>query len=221
MSWETTLLSFIDFHRQTFDSMHAIEEAMDECNSLIRLAKEDLFALATATDGSIFLEKDSECTVFDALRAKFHNAIDILEEELPKLNDLYKIKENFEKAQYTGKDGKKYFKPIPKNISWDDAFIDGDFIPHEEEVDEEGEIGCLGEIPSEYYEFLKSLPSTQFTCRQVTPESENQLKAYQQTRAKLLHLAALGYLEPKRRNKTITGYLLTQKAYNLLSNGNY
>lgn len=125
MSWSTELYTSISFNRKTYDALYVIEDDIEEYENLIRLAEKELTELAFITEPQKFC--DEEQSPENYVRQKLENALEILEENLPLLSDLQRLRDAWDKATYM-ESGKVCFKKRPDDFHWDDAFIEGDYI---------------------------------------------------------------------------------------------
>ena len=123
MSSETNLFCNITFNSQTFNSEYEVSEKIEELDRLIATVKNRLHALALMTEPLKFfpdLENDkiSEITIE-------------VEEQLKELEDYYieryKLQQLLDNWDYCHNSEGLAIDP-PENISWDTAFLDGDFV---------------------------------------------------------------------------------------------
>lgn len=128
MGWSTELFCNISFNRETYNSLYEVEKDIDECKSMIQFYIDKLRTLAVMTEPQKVLNcKDSEgfdLNPIDVINTEFDSIIEELDEYKFKLFKLEYLKDNWEYCH--NKEGLA-INP-PKDISWDTAYLDGDFV---------------------------------------------------------------------------------------------
>ena len=128
MGWSTELFCNISFNRKTYNSLYEVEKDIDECKSMIQFYIDKLRALALMTEPQKMMNcKDSEgfdLNPIDAINTEFDSIVEELDEYKFELFRLEYLRDNWEYCH--NKEGLA-INP-PKDISWDTAYLDGDFV---------------------------------------------------------------------------------------------
>ena len=128
MSWETTLYTSIHFNKRTYENKYQVIEDIDELNKSINRCHQELRDLATMTDPNKMLrtESDTEDTsAHDLVIYRFNEIIEIYEEDLIERAKLHKLLDEWDTC-HDNKSGLAIGPP--KNIKYNDSFLDGDYI---------------------------------------------------------------------------------------------
>ena len=128
MGWSTELFCNISFNRETYNSLYEVEKDIDECKSMIQFYIDKLRTLAVMTEPQKVLNcKDSEgfdLNPIDVINTEFDSIMEELDDYKFKLFKLEYLRDNWEYCH--NKEGLA-INP-PKDISWDTAYLDGDFV---------------------------------------------------------------------------------------------
>ena len=93
MGWETNVITQISFNKETYDSIHKVEEEIDFCNKRIQEIVNKLMIYSTSRPQDILLNR-GEATLED-IQEDVEDMLDLLEEYFVKRNDLEALKDNF------------------------------------------------------------------------------------------------------------------------------
>lgn len=128
MGWSTELFCNISFNKKTYNSLYDVESDIDECKSMIQLYIDKLRAFVLMTEPQKMLNcKDCEgndIDPIDLINTEFNRIIEELDDYKFELFKLEYLKDNWEYCH--NKEGLA-INP-PKDISWDTAYLDGDFV---------------------------------------------------------------------------------------------
>lgn len=122
MSWSTNLMCWIPFNRRTYNSKSKVESDYEYSNKLIETIKKNIAALVTTTEPQKYFP-ESENPVQEMLN-ELDGDIECLVEALDENIRLGFLLDNWDKCHTADGDA----IPIPNEIKYDSAFIDGDFI---------------------------------------------------------------------------------------------
>ena len=93
MGWETNVITQISFNKETYDSIHKVEEEIDFCNKRIQEIVNKLMIYSTSRPQDILLNR-GEATLED-IQEEIEDMLDLLEEYFVKRSDLEALKDNF------------------------------------------------------------------------------------------------------------------------------
>lgn len=127
MGFETELFTSLTFNRMTLDSKYAVEGELSETERLIKFYEERLHSLAVMTEPKKFCDEDDD--VLSYVDNEFKNTIKELEDCYIERFKLSLVLETWDKSH----DENGYAIRRPENVSWDAAYIEGDYIKHKEE----------------------------------------------------------------------------------------
>lgn len=122
MSFETSLFCRITFNRKTYNSIYDVESDIEDIKDSIDNIKNDILSLALITEPKKYCTEDEDTISYMTKRVK--DNLDNLEELYLELNDLYHLKDNWKDCH----NDKGLAIPLPDNIDYDSAFLEGDFI---------------------------------------------------------------------------------------------
>lgn len=127
MGWSTNLFCNIEFNRKTYNSKYEVEADLEQVNNIINICLTDLRDLAIMTEPEKFYDEEKYDNALCFISEHFDSAIESLEEAYI---DRYKLELLLDKWDVShNKEGFAIDKP--KEIEWDTAYIDGDFIKTE------------------------------------------------------------------------------------------
>ena len=128
MGWSTELFCNISFNRKTYNSIYEVEKDIDECKSMIQLYIDKLRTLAVMTEPQKMLNckdcEENDIDPIDVINTEFNRIIEELDDYKFELFRLEYLRDNWEYCH--NKEGLA-INP-PKDISWDTAYLDGDFV---------------------------------------------------------------------------------------------
>lgn len=122
MSFETSLFCRITFNRKTYNSIYDVESDIEDIKDSINNIKNNILSLVLITEPKKYCTEDEDTISYMTKRVK--DNLDNLEELYLELNDLYHLKDNWEDCH----NDKGLAIPLPDNIDYDSAFLEGDFI---------------------------------------------------------------------------------------------
>ena len=93
MGWETNVITQISFNKETYDSIHKVEEEIDFCNKRIQEIVNKLMIYSTSRPQDILLNRE-EATL-ETIQEEVEDMLDLLEEYFVKRSDLEALKNNF------------------------------------------------------------------------------------------------------------------------------
>lgn len=128
MGWSTELFCNISFNKKTYNSLYNVESDIDECKDLMQGCIDKLRAFAIMTEPQKMLNcKDGEgfdVDPIDIITTEFNRLIEEYNEYQYDLFKLEYLRDNWEYCH--NKEGLAI--DPPKDISWDTAYLDGDFV---------------------------------------------------------------------------------------------
>lgn len=124
MGWSTELFCNITFNKKTYNSLGSVESDLGNVEDMIKYNESLLRDLALITEPKKMLNLDEDEDVLSKIRI-------MLNEAFEELHDLYIEKYKLELlidcwSNCHNKDGLAI--DPPENISWDSAFLKGDFV---------------------------------------------------------------------------------------------
>lgn len=122
MGWSTDLFCNIYFHKETYNTIYQVENRIEELEEAIKRYKEKLKSLAYITEPRKFCEPEDDASCW--LSGEVDQTIEFFEEDLIELYKLNLLKDNWDKCH----NDKGLAIPPPKDVHWDSAFLNGDFI---------------------------------------------------------------------------------------------
>lgn len=131
MSHATELFCNIHFQSKTYDTLYKVEAEIEDLRSLVDLMKSRLAQLAFITEPRKFMsdaDVEEGLSPADDVEHKLRETIDELLSYYGELRDLCLLRDNWQQARTTNKDGKEVFKAWPDNLPWDAAFVWGDYL---------------------------------------------------------------------------------------------
>lgn len=122
MSWYTDLFCNITFNRETYNNKYEVEDKIDELQKCLEVAKSDIRDLVVMTEPSKFCPKDEDpyCWMIN----EYKGCLELIEEYSIELYKLNLLLNNWDACH--DKEGLA-INP-PKEITYETAFIDGDYI---------------------------------------------------------------------------------------------
>lgn len=122
MSWSTELTCNVSYNRCSYNSREEVESDLEERETLIKRATEDLRDLAMMTEPSKFCNKDDDPYQF--VHDQFRNAMELLEEALVDKYKLTLLLYNWDKCH--NEEGLA-INP-PEGFKWDTAYLTGEYV---------------------------------------------------------------------------------------------
>lgn len=126
MGWSTTLFCNIEFNRKSYNSLYEVEEDIETTKKIIQMHKDKIKAYALMTEPNKMIKINDEQD--DNLLMKINYIISSILEELEDYYyDLFKLQYLKENWNYCHNDKGLAIDP-PNNISWNTAYLSGDFV---------------------------------------------------------------------------------------------
>lgn len=122
MGWSTKLFCNISFNRETFNSKIEVQDKIEETKTYIQNAKDHLRDLLMMTEPSKFCPEDYDPLIW--MHNEFQDSIDLIEEYLVELYKLNLLLSNWDSCH----DESGLAINPPDEITWETAFLDGDFV---------------------------------------------------------------------------------------------
>ena len=122
MGWSTKLFCNISFNRETFNSKIEVQDKIEETKTYIQNAKDQLRDLLMMTEPSKFCPEDYDPLIW--MHNEFQDSIDLIEEYLVELYNLNLLLSNWDSCH----DESGLAINPPDEITWETAFLDGDFV---------------------------------------------------------------------------------------------
>ena len=130
MGWSTELFCNISFNRKTYNSLYEDESDIEEIKNILQMYKDRIKAYAVMTEPDKMIKFDDE--KYDNLLVQVSNdTSDMLEEMEEYYDELFRLLylwDNWENCHT--KEGLA-INP-PKEITWDTAYLEGDFVKSNE-----------------------------------------------------------------------------------------
>lgn len=121
MAWYTDLFCNITFNRETFNNIYEVNNRIDELEACLQTAKNDIRNLVMITEPNKFCGDDEPLCW---LNKEFRNNMELIEEYSVELYKLKLLRNNWDACH--NESGLAI--DLPDNISYYDAFLEGDFI---------------------------------------------------------------------------------------------
>ena len=126
MGWSTELFCNISFNRKTYNSLGEVESDIEETKDILQRYKDKIKAYAVMTEPDKMIKFDDES--YDNLLSQVNDEVsDMLEEMEEYYYELIKLeylRDNWDNCHT--KEGLA-INP-PKEITWDTAYLEGDFV---------------------------------------------------------------------------------------------
>lgn len=123
MGWSTELFCNISFNRETYTHKEQVQDDIDECNNMIQLYQNELRDYAIMTEPKKYFEIEEDESYYDILTSNIRDIFLELQEYIIQKYKLELLLDNWDKC-HKG----ELAIPLPKNIKYNDAFLEGDFI---------------------------------------------------------------------------------------------
>lgn len=133
MGWATYLWTDITYNRQTYNSKSEVYSSLDEENNMIKYLEQKLKDLAVMTEPKKFCPEEDDPLAWVMNSVK--ETLEELEESYIERFKLDLLLENWDKCH--NEEG--YAIERPENVSWDASYLEGDFIEHGKEEEEDKE----------------------------------------------------------------------------------
>lgn len=125
MSFSTDLFCRISFNRATYNDLSDVEEEIEAAKRAISNVKREIESLVFMTEPDKMFKAEEGENVFDIIFERLQQCFEILTESSDELFKLEHLKANWD-ACHDVKTGLAI--PLPDNIDYDAAFLDGDFV---------------------------------------------------------------------------------------------
>ena len=122
MGWSTKLFCNISFNRETFNSKIKVQDKIEEIETYIQNAKDHLRDLLMMTEPGKFCPENYDPLIW--MHNEFQDSIDLIEEYLVELYKLNLLLSNWDSCH----DESGLAINPPDEITWETAFLDGDFV---------------------------------------------------------------------------------------------
>lgn len=122
MGWSTELFCNISFNKETFNCKEAVQERINDIERYLQNDKDHLRDLLMMTEPAKFCPENYDPLIW--LRNEFQDAIDSVEEYSM---ELYKLKTLLINWDACHDENGLAINP-PDGITWETAFLDGDFV---------------------------------------------------------------------------------------------
>ena len=123
MGWSTELFCNISFLRETYNTKEEVLNEIEQLNELINYYQTELRDYAMITEPNKFFKEEKENNVYDIISRNIKDFFSDLERCYIKKYKLTLLLDNWEQCH---KDNLAI--PLPKNMSYDIAYLEGDFI---------------------------------------------------------------------------------------------
>ena len=138
MGWSTELFCNISFNRKTYNSLSEVESDIEETKDILQRYKDKIKAYAVMTEPDKMVKFDDER--YDNLLMQIDGEVsDMLEEMEEYYDELFRLQylwENWENCHT--KDGLAI--NAPKEITWETAYLDGDFVKSANNPSNQGDL---------------------------------------------------------------------------------
>ena len=122
MGWSTELFCNISFNRETFNSKIEVQDKIEETKTYIQNAKDHLRDLLMMTEPGKFCPENYDPLIW--MHNEFRDSMDLIEEYLVELYKLNLLLSNWDSCH----DESGLAINPPDEITWETAFLDGDFV---------------------------------------------------------------------------------------------
>lgn len=123
MGWTTDLFCNISFNKETYDTKDKVESDLEECKSLIKECKQELRDFALMTEPQKLLNIEEYESAYSQISRTVEDNLLSLEENIVKEYKLELLLKNWDKCHQGN-----LAIPRPQNITYNDAFLECDFI---------------------------------------------------------------------------------------------
>ena len=124
MGFATNLFCNITFNRETYNSLYEVDNRIKELEECLNTCKKEIRDLAMMTEPDKFYNKESYSSPYEFVYKVLEEDFELIEEYNVELYKLYILKENWKKCH----DENGLAIDPPDCISWDTAFLNGDFV---------------------------------------------------------------------------------------------
>lgn len=124
MAWSTELFCNISYNRETFNSKYEVEDKLETVNKCIDGCKKTLRDLALMTEPNKFFNDDPDSNTYYQITKEVEDNMELLDEYYTERYKLSLLLENWENCH--NKEGLAI--DPPENISWNTAYLHGDFV---------------------------------------------------------------------------------------------
>ena len=126
MGWQTDLFCNLTFNRQTFNSISAVDDKIDELTETIKFNEGVLKELALITEPDKLLHLEEGEDPIDKIRRMVRDSLEELEEDYIERWKLEILKDNWNHCH--NEEGLA-INP-PECAVWPNAYLDGDFVKY-------------------------------------------------------------------------------------------
>lgn len=128
MGWCTELFCNIHFNKKTYNSLYDVERDIEECKDLMKVCVDKLRALALMTEPQKMLNcadcEGNAIDPIDLINTEFNRLIEEYNEYQYDLIKLEYLSDNWKNCH----NEKGLAINPPEGISWNTAYLDGDFV---------------------------------------------------------------------------------------------
>lgn len=125
MGWSTELFCNISFNRKSYNFLYEVQEDLAEVDRMIKFNEDKIRALAVMTEPSKMITLEDEYgSYLDEVLCRVNQALEELHEYYTDRNNLLLLIENWDNCH----DDKGLAIEPPEGISWDKAYLYGDFV---------------------------------------------------------------------------------------------
>lgn len=125
MGWSTELFCNISFNRKSYNSLYEVQSDLDEVNKMIKFHEDKIRALAIMTEPNKMITLEDEYgSYLDEILNQVNEALEDLRECYMDKNNLTLLIENWDNCH----DDKGLAIEPPEGVSWDKAYLYGDFV---------------------------------------------------------------------------------------------
>lgn len=125
MGWSTELFCNISFNRKSYNFLYEVQEDLAEVDRMIKFNEDKIRALAVMTEPSKMITLEDEYSSYlDEVLCRVNQVLEELHEYYTDRNNLLLLIENWDNCH----DDKGLAIEPPEGISWDKAYLYGDFV---------------------------------------------------------------------------------------------
>ena len=122
MGWETSLLTHVRFHKQTYNSLYEVENAYEEADNMVKYLQTKLKNLAIMTEPKKFCDEEDDPLAY--VNIECENCLEELENSIIERYKLGLLIDSWKKCH----NDEGLAIPDPEGVGWDDSFLEGDFV---------------------------------------------------------------------------------------------
>lgn len=126
MGFQTDLFTTLTFNHQTFNSRYDVNDELNETEKLIKYYENKLYSIGVMTEPKKYCDDDDDPIAF--INSEINDSLKELDDLYVERFKLQLVLETWNQSH--DEDG--FAIPVPNNVPWNAAYIDGDFIKHKE-----------------------------------------------------------------------------------------